>query len=208
MKTTKPDDSRIETYLHIDKVLVNKIYKLNSLNAYKLFFLLLSKQSFKSGLIGVFNEVTAYSLRKELDISTKSLKLVLNLLKKNNILNVFHESPMIIQLHTRSSVQRFNDLQEIVKYVKLNEQEFYFDRTGNINRRDRFYKDLSLDVLAIENIAPAMYDKLDKDGNLIIVDNDIQNMNEKALFSKEEQEEQDEIDKLFGSWKVKENNNG
>jgi hypothetical protein len=114
-----------------DKVIL-KLSKLKCLTSWTLYFYLASKQTFKNGLIGIFEELTIYDvsihlsnvLGKKLDIS--SCKHFMQKLEKNELIRTIDRSPLIVLLIGSEFSEDLDTLEETLNYVRNHEQEFMF----------------------------------------------------------------------------------
>lgn len=125
-KTTK------DRFLTSSDKVINKLSEMKCLTSWTLYFYLASKQTFKNGLVGIFEELTIYDvsihlskvLNKKLDIS--SCKHFLKKLEKNELVKTLAKSPLIILLIGSEFSEDLNTLEEAIDYVRNNEQEFMF----------------------------------------------------------------------------------
>lgn len=125
-KTTK------EKYIAVNDKTINKLFEIACLKCWHLYFILAKKQSFKNGLVGIFEELSLYDLMKELnsqlniDLNTDKIKRLLAKLEKFQLVKSINQKPFIALLITAEQAEDLNNLDDVLNYVKHHEQEFNF----------------------------------------------------------------------------------
>ena len=142
---TKEQENKF--YYSVYSETFEELFKLDStFNTTLLYHYLLSKNTYKCGLVGVFSHLTEYSLTSKFKVDKKTIKRNFNKLEKNGLLKVINQSPMIVQLlKIPTAAIKFNDLEQVLKYVLMNESEFKFDSPMMLKRANEFYNQFSND---------------------------------------------------------------
>jgi hypothetical protein len=125
-KTTK------DRFFTTSDEVVSILSKLACLKCWTLYFILTSKQTFKNGLVGVFEELSFYDIAKllssaigsEVDITTA--KHFISKLEKNNLVRIINKKPLIAILQKSEFAEDLKTINEVLDYVQKNEQEFNF----------------------------------------------------------------------------------
>ncbi|GKS91533.1 hypothetical protein [Acidovorax sp. SUPP2539] len=141
-----------DRFVAISHPTITALAKLNCLASYTLYFYLSGKQTFKNGLVGVFEELTIYDVAKYLsealnkNIDTTTAKYYLNKLEKNNLIKTHNKKPLLILLVQAEFAENLKTLEEVFSYVQNNEAEFHF----NVHRRraNEFYSTFNIQPLA------------------------------------------------------------
>lgn len=126
-KTTK------DRYVAISNKTIAILSKLACLKCWQLYFYLAEKQSFQNGICGVFSEMTIYELAKilhtqlEIELNTTKTKRLLQKLEKAQLIKVINEKPLILIMSTAEQAEDLKNLDEVLDYVKHNENEFFFN---------------------------------------------------------------------------------
>ncbi|AEF89867.1 hypothetical protein DelCs14_2855 [Delftia sp. Cs1-4] len=148
-----------DRFVAISHLTITALAKLNCLASYTLYFYLSSKQTFKNGLVGVFEELTIYDVSKYLsealnkNIDTTTAKYYLNKLEKNNLIKTHNKKPLLILLVQAEFAENLKTLEEVFSYVQNNEAEFHF----NVHRRraNEFYSTFNIQPLATPSPTPS-----------------------------------------------------
>ncbi|PMP84159.1 MAG: hypothetical protein C0175_00530 [Caldisericum exile] len=154
-KTTK------DRFFTVSDLVINSLSDLNCLTTFQLYFYLSSKQTFKNGVIGVFEEVTVYDiakylaskLKKKIDITT--VKYFLKKLVKTGLLKIMSTSPFLGILTNAEFAEDLNNLDELLNYVRNNEHEFQFHT--HKRRATEFFAQFKIERLA--TLPPVIHDK-------------------------------------------------
>lgn len=141
-----------DRFVAISHLTIIALAKLNCLACYTLYFYLSSKQTFKNGLVGVFEELTIYDIAKYLsealnkNIDTTTAKYYLGKLEKNNLIKTHNKKPLLMSLTQAEFAESLETLEEVFSYVQNNEAEFNF----NVHRRraNEFYSTFNIQPLA------------------------------------------------------------
>lgn len=121
-----------DRYIAVSNETLSKLTKQACLKSWHLYFNLARKQSFKNGLVGIFEELSIYDLMKELNnqldinFNTQKIERILLKLEKAELLKVINKRPLILILTSAEQAETLNSLEEVLSYVKHNEAEFNF----------------------------------------------------------------------------------
>lgn len=147
-----------DRFVAISHQTIKALAKLNCLASYTLYFYLSGKQTFKNGLVGVFDELTIYDVSKYLSealgkkIDTTSAKYYLKKLEKNQLIKIHHDKPLLILLVQAEFSEDLQTIEEVFDYVRTHEEEFNFN--VHHRRANDFYKTFNLERLVTPQ-APA-----------------------------------------------------
>lgn len=125
-KTTK------EKYVPVTDLTINILTELYCPKAWTLYFDIAKKQSFKNGLVGVFDEINYYQFLKLLSplskekLNTDKIQRIFKKLEKANLIKIINNKPLIISLTTAEQSEHLNTMDEVLDYVQANETEFNF----------------------------------------------------------------------------------
>ncbi|WP_139093289.1 hypothetical protein [Delftia sp. JD2] len=147
-----------DRFVAISHLTITALAKLNCLASYTLYFYLSSKQTFKNGLVGVFEELTIYDVSKYLSetlskkIDTTTAKYYLNKLEKNSLIKTHNQKPLLLSLTQAEFAESLETKEEVFSYVQNNEEEFNF----HIHRRraNEFYSTFNIQPLATPSPTP------------------------------------------------------
>jgi hypothetical protein len=132
-----------DRYIAVNNETLNKLTELACLKSWHLYFNLAKRQSFKNGLVGIFEELSFYDLMKELnaqlnlDFNTDKIKRLLTKLEKAKLLTVINQRPLILILTSAEQAETLKTLDDVLNYVKHNEAEFNFQVMKK--RADEFF---------------------------------------------------------------------
>lgn len=135
------EELEVKHYYSVYSDNFEKLWKLDPVfNTLTLYHYLLSKHTYKNGLAGIFHHITEYSLKDKFKIDTRAIKRHIKKLEESNLIKILNHSPLIIQmLEIPYLNHKFNTLEEVLKYVALNQQEFKFDTSMMKNRANEFF---------------------------------------------------------------------
>ena len=135
------EDLEIKHYYSVYSDNFEKLWKIDPVfNTLTLYHYLLSKHTYKNGLSGIFYHITIYSLAEKFKIHKDKVFNHLQKLEKNGLIKILNKSPLIIQmLEIPYLNNKFNTLEEVLKYVALNQSEFKFDTSMMKNRANEFF---------------------------------------------------------------------
>lgn len=145
-KTTK------EKYLAVNDRTINELIKQACIKCWHLYFILAKKQSFRNGLVGIFEELSLYDLMKDLNsqlninFNTEKIKRLLSKLEKSNLIKSINQKPFIVLLTTAEQAEDLKNLADVLNYVKQNEQEFNFHIMHK--RANQFFADFKIERIA------------------------------------------------------------
>lgn len=146
-----------DRYIAVNNETLNKLTKLACLKSWHLYFNLAKKQSFKNGLVGVFEALSIYDLMKELNeqlslnFNTQKIERLLTKLEKAELLKIINRRPLILILTSAEQAETLNSLDEVLNYVQHNEAEFNFHMMKK--RAEEFFSFFKID--RIQQIAKA-----------------------------------------------------
>lgn len=135
------EELEVKHYYSVYSDNFEKLWKIDPVfNTLTLYHYLLSKHTYKNGLAGIFHHITEYSLKDKFRIDTRAIKRHIKKLEETNLIKVLNQSPLIIQmLEIPYLNNKFNTLEEVLKYVALNQSEFKFDTSMMKNRANEFF---------------------------------------------------------------------
>jgi hypothetical protein len=94
-----------------------------------------------NAIVGVFHNVTHYSIASNFSVDRIQVKRALAKLEKKKLIKVLHSSPLIIQVlgvYRTCTIETFNDC---LLYVKSHEEQFNFNDEKYKFAKNRFYSD-------------------------------------------------------------------
>ena len=121
-----------DRYIAVNDKTLNKLTELACLKTWHLYFILAKKQSFRNGLVGIFEDLSLYDLMKDLNkqlnliFNTDKIKRLLAKLEKAELLKVINQKPLILILTSAEQAEKLHNLEDVLNYVKFNENEFNF----------------------------------------------------------------------------------
>ncbi|MBC7428042.1 MAG: hypothetical protein H7336_05490 [Bacteriovorax sp.] len=136
-KTTK------EKYIPINDITINILTELNCIKSWPLYHAIAKIQSFKNGLVGVFEDINYYQFLKFLSplskekLNTDKVQRVFKKLEKAGLIKIINNKPLIISLVTAEQAEDLNTMEEVLDYVQANETEFNFHILHK--RANKFY---------------------------------------------------------------------
>lgn len=135
------EELEVKHYYSVYSDNFEKLWKLDPVfNTLTLYHYLLSKHTYKNGLAGIFHHITIYSLVDKFKVHKLTIGRHLKKLEENQLIKILNQSPLIIQMLEIPYVNhKFNTLEEVLKYVALNQQEFKFDTSMMKNRANEFF---------------------------------------------------------------------
>lgn len=145
-KTTK------EKYIAVNDKTINKLLSIACLKSWHLYFILAKKQSFRNGLVGIFEELSLYDLMKDLntqlniELNTDKIKRLISKLEKSGLLKQINQKPFIALLTTAEQAEDLNNLADVLNYVKHHEQEFNFHIMHK--RANQFFEQFKIERVA------------------------------------------------------------
>lgn len=122
-----------DRYVATSNKTIAVLSKLACLKCWHLYFYLAEKQSFQNGIVGVFSEMTIYELAKvlhsqlEIELNTTKIKRLLLKIEKAGLIKLINEKPLILIMSTAEQAEDLKNLNEVLDYVKHNENEFFFN---------------------------------------------------------------------------------
>ena len=93
--------------------------------------------TYKSGLIGVYNEISKTGLAKELGINKGHITRYLKQLEEMDFIKIFNETPLVIQILEAPKIPVINDILSLLMYVNANTLQFQFHI--NLKRKKEFF---------------------------------------------------------------------
>ena len=125
-KTTK------DRFIAFNDKTINELIALQDLKCWHLYSEIARRQSFKNGLVGVFEELSFYYFSKllssqfKIDMNTQKIKRLFKKLEDCGLVKIINEKSLIILLTTAEQAEQLNTLDEVLDYVQCHEQEFNF----------------------------------------------------------------------------------
>lgn len=142
-------EKKQDFYFSINHNALNKLSKLKPIH-YQLFIYLCSKMSFNNAIVGVFHRLTEYSIAKEFKLDKTVIRWHLEKLEENKLIKIISKSPLIIQIIESPRTTTIETISHLLKYVKLNENEFNFNDIRFKKRKEEFYNEFESEYKDID----------------------------------------------------------
>lgn len=112
-------------YLSLNKRMIRQLRKDKKTTLLNIMLELACLCTYKSGLVGVYKQVTKAGLAKELGIAKNNISFYLEQLEKLGYIKIFNVSPLVLQILEAPKMPHIDGVKGLMSYVACNPREFF-----------------------------------------------------------------------------------